>query len=119
MKECGVFGVSSAEYLNYALANRREWEERGEEVVAEMVRNVERKSVGDKLLHIQQEMVDQEGEKIIAGMRKASMNMTKQDLPVEISTRNLKDKPLSDPPTVDSEHSEVDEDYEVPLREED
>ena len=33
LKECGVFGVSSAEYLNYALANRREWEMRGQEVL--------------------------------------------------------------------------------------
>jgi hypothetical protein len=37
LKDCGVFGVSSDEYLNYALKNRREWEERGREIVAEMV----------------------------------------------------------------------------------
>jgi hypothetical protein len=36
LKECGVFGVSSDEYLNYALKNRKEWEARGLEVVAEM-----------------------------------------------------------------------------------
>ena len=36
-KDCGVFGVSSDEYLNYAEKNRQEWEERGEEVVAELV----------------------------------------------------------------------------------
>jgi hypothetical protein len=36
LKECGVFGVSSDEYLNYALKNRKEWESRGQEVVAEM-----------------------------------------------------------------------------------
>ena len=34
LKDCGVFGVSSDEYLNYALRNREEWELRGEEVVA-------------------------------------------------------------------------------------
>ena len=28
LKECGVFGVSSAEYLNYAVHNRQEWEAR-------------------------------------------------------------------------------------------
>ena len=33
LKECGVFGVSSDEYLNYALENRREWASKGEEVV--------------------------------------------------------------------------------------
>jgi len=37
LKECGVFGVSSDEYLNYAEQNRKEWELRGQEVVAEMV----------------------------------------------------------------------------------
>jgi hypothetical protein len=37
LKECGVFGVSSDEYLNYAEKNRQEWVERGEEVVNEMV----------------------------------------------------------------------------------
>jgi hypothetical protein len=37
LKECGVFGVSSDEYLNYAEKNRQEWVDRGEEVVSEMV----------------------------------------------------------------------------------
>jgi hypothetical protein len=36
LKECGVFGVSSDEYLNYAESNRREWEIQGKEVVAQM-----------------------------------------------------------------------------------
>ena len=37
LKECGVFGVSSAEYLSYAQHNRSEWERHGKAVVAEMV----------------------------------------------------------------------------------
>mmetsp|Transcript_34534 Transcript_34534/g.54014 ORF Transcript_34534/g.54014 Transcript_34534/m.54014 type:complete len:1188 (-) Transcript_34534:311-3874(-) len=37
LKECGVFGVSSDEYLNYALENRREWASKGEEVLAKYV----------------------------------------------------------------------------------
>ena len=37
LKECGVFGVSSDEYLNYATKNRKEWEERGREIVAELL----------------------------------------------------------------------------------
>jgi hypothetical protein len=36
LKECGVFGVSSYECLDYALENRRRWEEHGKEVVAEL-----------------------------------------------------------------------------------
>mmetsp|Transcript_18394 Transcript_18394/g.32434 ORF Transcript_18394/g.32434 Transcript_18394/m.32434 type:complete len:1211 (-) Transcript_18394:204-3836(-) len=37
LKECGVFGVSCDEYLNYALENRREWANKGEEVVAQYI----------------------------------------------------------------------------------
>jgi class 3 adenylate cyclase len=37
LKDCGVFGVSSDEFLNYAMKNREEWESRGQEIVAEMV----------------------------------------------------------------------------------
>ena len=40
LKDCGVFGVSSDEYLNYALKNRMEWEQRGVELVATMVEKV-------------------------------------------------------------------------------
>ena len=45
LKECGVFGVSSDEYLSYAIQNRKEWEERGEEMVKEMVRDARRKDL--------------------------------------------------------------------------
>ena len=34
MESCGVFGVSSAEYLDYAETNSREWELMGQEVIA-------------------------------------------------------------------------------------
>ena len=34
LKECQVFGVASDEYLNYAVANRREWELKGKDVLA-------------------------------------------------------------------------------------
>jgi hypothetical protein len=37
LKDCGVFGVCSSEYLNYAEKNRNEWVARGEEVVNEMI----------------------------------------------------------------------------------
>jgi hypothetical protein len=33
LEDCGIFGVSSDEYLNYALENRREWANNGEAVV--------------------------------------------------------------------------------------
>jgi hypothetical protein len=40
LKECGVFGVSSDEYLNYAIQNRQEWKARGEEIVIEMMEKI-------------------------------------------------------------------------------
>ena len=33
LKDCGVFGVASDEYLDYATANRTEWEIKGKEIV--------------------------------------------------------------------------------------
>jgi hypothetical protein len=38
--DCGIFGVSSFEYLNYANKNREEWETRGKELVEEMLANI-------------------------------------------------------------------------------
>lgn len=35
LDSCGVFGVSSDEYLNYAQLNRDEWEREGEAIVEE------------------------------------------------------------------------------------
>jgi hypothetical protein len=40
LKDCGVFGKSSGEYLDYAMRNRNEWEAKGQEVVAEMIEKV-------------------------------------------------------------------------------
>jgi len=37
LKNCGVFGVSSEEYLNYAEKNRKEWEAKGMAVVEGMI----------------------------------------------------------------------------------
>ena len=36
LKDCGVFGVSSDEYLHYASQNRYEWEQKGLQIVMEM-----------------------------------------------------------------------------------
>jgi 3'5'-cyclic nucleotide phosphodiesterase len=37
LRDCGVFGVSSFEYLDYAMENRRRWEEHGQELLAEWI----------------------------------------------------------------------------------
>ena len=34
LRECGIFGVCSDEYLNYAVSNREEWSRRGKEMVS-------------------------------------------------------------------------------------
>ena len=48
LKDCGVFGISSDEYLTYAMQNRKEWEARGQEVVAEMIRKAGNKHENNK-----------------------------------------------------------------------
>jgi class 3 adenylate cyclase len=48
LKDCGVFGVSSDEYLNYAMKNRQEWASRGLEVVAELVEETQAKLLLEK-----------------------------------------------------------------------
>jgi len=40
LKTCGVFGVSSDEYLNYAEQNQKEWEAKGRDIVAGMMENL-------------------------------------------------------------------------------
>ncbi len=37
LKECGVFGVSSDEFLQYAESNRAEWEEKGQDLVEQYI----------------------------------------------------------------------------------
>ena len=44
LKDCGVFGASSAEYLRYAELNRNEWDARGQEIVAGFVEKVNNQS---------------------------------------------------------------------------
>ena len=43
LKSCGVFGVSSDEFLSYATQNRAEWEQKGNDIVAEMIAKYEPK----------------------------------------------------------------------------
>jgi hypothetical protein len=37
LKDCGVFGVASDEYLNFALKNREKWAVKGESAVQTML----------------------------------------------------------------------------------
>jgi hypothetical protein len=48
LKDCGVFGVSSDEYLSYALQNRKEWEQRGPSLVEEMVASIKKMKASDR-----------------------------------------------------------------------
>ncbi|KAG7341943.1 adenylate/guanylate cyclase with integral membrane sensor [Nitzschia inconspicua] len=45
--ECGVFGVSSDEYLEYAMSNRKEWEMKGKEIVEDMLVSLRKDSTTD------------------------------------------------------------------------
>ena len=42
LKDCGVFGVSCYEYLDYAERNRAEWESKGQEAVETMMEKVKK-----------------------------------------------------------------------------
>jgi 3'5'-cyclic nucleotide phosphodiesterase len=53
LKDCGVFGVSSDEYLNYALHNRDEWESKGQNVVQQYLDEFERKTQEESLVKAQ------------------------------------------------------------------
>jgi hypothetical protein len=48
LKDCGVFGVMSDEYLNYAMKNREEWEDRGLDVVAGLLEETKAKLLSEK-----------------------------------------------------------------------
>ena len=54
LKECGVFGVSSDEYLNYAEKNRAEWVIRGEEVLESFKTKALAKKMRVSLAELQQ-----------------------------------------------------------------
>jgi hypothetical protein len=43
LKDCGVIGVSSGEFLDFAKKNRESWEREGEEAVARMLAECVRK----------------------------------------------------------------------------
>jgi 3'5'-cyclic nucleotide phosphodiesterase len=91
LKDCGVFGVSCDEYLNYALQNRREWEKRGRDVVNEMrelVRNKmappdeylnfalrnrrEREKRGRDVVHEMRELVGGKKAELVGGKKTVS-----------------------------------------------
>jgi len=57
LSECGVFGVSSDEYLNYAIMNRNEWEKKGRDMVASYVKKY--KEVQDVLDQSAREHIEQ------------------------------------------------------------
>lgn len=50
LKNCGVFGVSSDEYLTYALQNRVEWEKKGKDVCAKIKSRAEEEARSLELL---------------------------------------------------------------------
>lgn len=37
LQECGIFGCASSQYLSFAIANRKQWEERGQEILDALV----------------------------------------------------------------------------------
>lgn len=50
LRECGVFGSAASEYLDYAVENRRRWEEEGKEIATKMVNDYDAQHVRDDVL---------------------------------------------------------------------
>lgn len=46
---CGVFGVSSDEFLNYAQTNRKEWESKGKQIVQQYLKEYQEKFGGEEV----------------------------------------------------------------------
>jgi class 3 adenylate cyclase len=55
LKECGVFGVSGDEYLTYAMENRREWAQKGKDIVNAMLLKLNTKG---QSIHQNEELED-------------------------------------------------------------
>eukprot|EP00934_Nitzschia_sp_Nitz4_P007854 Nitzschia sp. Nitz4//scaffold32_size149145//100800//101282//NITZ4_002891-RA/size149145-processed-gene-0.131-mRNA-1//-1//CDS//3329548105//7844//frame0 len=58
LQDCGVFGVFSGEYLDYAQRNREEWAQKGEAIVAEMVENRNRPRKEDQCMEYSEVFAD-------------------------------------------------------------
>jgi hypothetical protein len=72
LKDCGVFGVSSDEYLNYAMANRREWEAKGENAVEAMkVKYSPQQEGDDKLMQLTAEAMSSKAADVLSRFSKS------------------------------------------------
>mmetsp|Transcript_20743 Transcript_20743/g.59114 ORF Transcript_20743/g.59114 Transcript_20743/m.59114 type:complete len:657 (-) Transcript_20743:76-2046(-) len=70
LAECQVFGVSSDEYLQYAVENRREWEAKGEQIVESFLSKYashKRKQVQEKE-HKEQKVQKKIQQQLLAGL---------------------------------------------------
>ncbi len=114
LKECGVFGVSSDEYLSYAIQNRKEWEARGEEIVEEMVKSVKRKRVADSVYLASQANIDPEGQEIVAELsrsirRSSQIQVAEKKPPSRVLVHAIVPSPHQNDNTLGSEeHSNSD-----------
>lgn len=54
LRECGVFGSAASEYLDYAVENRRRWDEEGKEIANKMVND-------NDALHVRDDVLEEEG----------------------------------------------------------
>ena len=61
LKDCGVFGVASDECLNYAIDNRKEWEAKGQALVADIIADYEQRDREDALRKQAEEQAQQNG----------------------------------------------------------
>jgi len=80
LKECGVFGSAASEYLDYALENRRRWEEEGVDIARIMV------AKNDALVAEQKKEAEKEAQEAAkAKTTESSLDGEKTDASTKIS----------------------------------
>ena len=90
LKECGVFGSAASEYLDYAVENRRRWEEEGTEIARKMVLE------NDGLVS-----------KMTPPQNVATSASPKDDVPAQSGPKHEVESPENDAPSELGPHNEV------------
>ena len=114
LSECGVFGVSSDEYLNYALENRREWEKKGREVVQgyldrlEEKKNEEKENPSSSTPEKEKDVVQIVGknEKIDRAEEDMSLHRIKTNIALDIDADSISDDSFDDDESTTFDESE-------------
>lgn len=92
LKDCGVFGVSSDEYLTYALQNRVEWEKKGQQVCQKMRSRAEEEARKlEYLKEIKEDVEETEGEDKSESNSHPVVQVTEAGVPYDGKFKNTRE----------------------------